>query len=116
MEETPPDAEPESAASTDNRRATPRRFRPVRVFVADSETLADPFPGWVLDRSQGGLRLTVPHEYAPGTLLHVHPPQAPATAPWLQVEVKSCAFQEGAWQLGCQFVRSPSYYVLMQFG
>ena len=106
---------PESTGSGDERRYHHRRTKQVRVLIAETEDLKDPFTGWVLDRSVGGLRLSVSREFPSGAILHVHPPEAPEST-WVQVEVKSCAGQEETWELGCQFVRSPSYYVLLMFG
>ena len=41
---------------------------------------------------------------------------ASATTPWVEVRVQSVQEQEECRYLGCAFVRSPTWEVLMQFG
>ena len=35
---------------------------------------------------------------------------------WSQMEVRTCRQEGTAWELGCQFVRTPSWNVLLLFG
>lgn len=97
------------------RRETPRRKRQLRVHLCNDEDGAEPTTAWVVDRSVGGLSLSVAQAYGKGAVLRVRP-STPADAPWVRVEVTSCRQEENAWLLGCRFVRSPSYSVLLQFG
>ena len=41
---------------------------------------------------------------------------APPEVPWVDVQVKSVRIKENTWELGCQFTRSLTWDVLMQFG
>src|SRR5437867_9531818 len=50
---------------------------PVPVKVTDADATAPPYEGLVLDRSTGGLCLSVPETVEPGTILSVLPAHAP---------------------------------------
>lgn len=103
--------------TTQERRSTPRRKgNPVSVHVVDGTEMDDPFQGWVVDRSAGGMRLLVDEAMPAGTLLKVRPTKAPAGFPWIQVKVKSCYRERKSWNLGCQFVEKLSWEDLQQFG
>jgi hypothetical protein len=114
---SPPQAEPADPPAAEvhlERRSFPRRKRMIRVELRDARDDRLPFPGWVVDRSLGGLCLEV--EYAPeeGTRLSVR--RSAGDYPWVEVRVQTVRQVEGAWHLGCPFVRSHSLSVLMQFG
>jgi hypothetical protein len=98
------------------RRASPRRRKQRMVLVANADGAQDPYRGWVMDRSLGGLCLSVDHPIEPGTVLRVRPSSAPARTPWVEVKVKHCNQKEATWELGCEFVRTPSCDVLLLFG
>lgn len=108
----------------DDRRSSPRRKKLLRiqikeVHVADDVHVDDesePFPGWVTDRSLGGLRLEVERKIEAGTFLKVHSPYSSDKTPWVEVCVQSVQDMEDCRYLGCSFVRSPTWEVLMQFG
>jgi hypothetical protein len=103
--------------SAGERRASLRRGgNPVAVLISDAETKMAPFQGWVLDRSMGGLCLSVDQEVSQGTVLSVRAANAPANVAWVQVEVKNCRQEGDAWELGCQFLRTPTWGVLLLFG
>jgi hypothetical protein len=70
----------------------------------------------VVDRSAGGIRLIVKRPVAEGTLLAVRPARAPSSFPWLKVEVRNSATENGATNLGCRFVAKPTLEELQQFG
>jgi hypothetical protein len=107
---------PESAEpNPQDRREAPRTRRQVRVQVTDADAKEPPFTAWVADCSLGGLCLSVRHEVAPDTILSVRPASAPPGVSWVQVRVKSQRSFEGNWELGCQFVRIPSYSVVLMF-
>ncbi|HEV3261179.1 MAG TPA: PilZ domain-containing protein [Gemmataceae bacterium] len=107
---------PEAGPPEVERRETPRRRKQIKVLVTDAEGTAEPANAWVIDRSEGGLCLSVAQEAAPGTMLGVRPAGAAPEIPWVAVEVKSCRPVENTWELGCQFLRTPSHSVLMLFG
>jgi hypothetical protein len=101
----------------EERRAAPRRKgNPVPIHLTDAMASTEPFQGWVLDRSQGGLRLLVDQQVAPGTVLNVRPAKAHASFPWIQVRVRSCQPERNSWSLGVQFVAKPAWGELQAFG
>jgi hypothetical protein len=103
-------------SATERRNALRRGGNPTPVLVTDQERTAEPFRAWVLDRSTGGLCLAVAEEVKPGTIFSVRAVNAPKTVPWVQVEVKSSREIDGNWELGCQFVKTPTWNVLLLFG
>ncbi len=112
-----PQLDPFIHGSAGERRASLRRGgNPVAVLISDAETKTPPFHGWVLDRSMGGLCLSVDQEVPQSTVLSVRAANAPANVAWVQVEVKNCRQEGDAWELGCQFLRTPTWGVLLLFG
>jgi hypothetical protein len=103
-------------AASERRVGFRRRGGRVKVQLADADGKTELGNGWVIDRSTGGLGLTVDHPLEAGELLSVRPAHAPGRTPWVQVEVKSCRQRSGVWEVGCQFVRRPSLNVLLHFG
>jgi hypothetical protein len=98
-----------------DRREAPRTHRQVRVQVTDAEAKEPPASAWVSDCSLGGLCLSLKEQLPPDTILSVRPASAPPGVPWVQIQVKSQRRFEGVWELGCQFVRTPSYSVVLMF-
>ncbi|MBY0524393.1 MAG: PilZ domain-containing protein [Gemmataceae bacterium] len=113
-------AAPVATAPTDageERRTAPRRRgNPVSVQVSDANARTEPFQGWVVDRSSGGLRLLVDQSVSAGTVLSVRPTKAHPSFPWVQVKVRSCRPERSSWNLGCQFVAKLSWAELQVFG
>lgn len=112
-------AEPDpfvEGSKSERRLAVRRQGSLVAVLVADADGKGTPAEGLVADRSVGGLCLQLPAAVAPGTLLSVRPRSAPPIVPWTQVEVRSCRQEGAAWEAGCQFVRTPPWSILIQFG
>jgi hypothetical protein len=103
-------------AANERRAGFRRRGGRVKVQLADASGKAELGSGWVIDRSTGGLCLTVNRRFEAGELLSVRPAHAPGRTPWVQVEVKSCRQRSGVWEAGCQFVHRPSLNVLLHFG
>jgi len=99
-----------------DRRSWPRRKRALQVVLQDAGGAGDPFPAWVMDRSLGGLVLSVDQPLEEGTVLRVRRLNAPADVPWVEIQVKSVRVKESTWEIGCQFTRSLTFDVLMQFG
>jgi hypothetical protein len=111
----PPD--PFVTGSRSERRASLRREGTmVAIQVTDGDGQGPPAPGWVSDRSVGGLCLRLEAAVQPGTLLSVRPRDATAMVPWTQMEVKSCRQEGDAWEIGCRFVRTPPWSILLLFG
>jgi hypothetical protein len=99
----------------DNRRQSLRRNgNPVDVLVA--ETKGQEVEGVVVDRSTGGLCLSLPHAVNAQTVLRVIARHAPEDSPWLIVKVRHCRQAENRWLCGCQFMESPPWSQLLLFG
>ncbi|HZT78831.1 MAG TPA: hypothetical protein VFA26_01305 [Gemmataceae bacterium] len=103
-------------SALEKRTALRRAGNPVQVLISDEEAAEPPVAGWVLDRSTGGLRLSVFDPMECGTVLSVKPKCAADTIPWIKLEVRSCRKEASGWVLGCQFVRTPPWSVLLTFG
>jgi hypothetical protein len=104
------------AKSKPERRAAPRRKgNQIEVLLAD-DSEREPMRGWVIDRSMGGLCLVVERPLTEGSVLSVRPRQAPQTAPWTAVEIRSCRAEEDQWEVGCRFVQTPQWNDLLLFG
>jgi hypothetical protein len=87
------------------RRSTPRR-RGVRapVLFVRPQNPGEVFEGEVLDRSSGGLNLSVPQPFSPGALLQLCLAPAPEGLRWVPVQVRHCSPEGRRWRLGCQFL------------
>jgi hypothetical protein len=88
----------------------------VGIELTDPEGKEAPQQGWVEDRSLGGLSLLTPRPAAVGAVGSVRPCNAPRATPLVAVEVLTCVAQGSEWRLGCRYVKTPSYAVLLQFG
>jgi hypothetical protein len=106
----------ENKTSKDKRSTPRRKANMFPVLVTNGDPKAPPFEGWVVDRSAGGLRLVVKRPVAPGALLAVRPVRAPATFPWIKLEVRNSATDKGSSNLGCRFVLKPTLEELQHFG
>jgi len=87
---------------------------PVVFTTAGHEDALD--NGWVVDRSSGGLCLSLEKPIDVGTFLRLRPSKAPVTAPWIDVQVRSCRADEANWELGCQFITIPPFNTLLLLG
>ncbi len=102
--------------SEPDRRSAPRRKgNRVEVLLTD-DPKRSPVLGWVVDRSMGGLCLIVEKPLTEGAFLNVRPRQAPQTAPWTAIEIRSCRADDGAWEVGCRFIKPPQWNDLLLFG
>jgi hypothetical protein len=70
----------------------------------------------VEDRSLGGLSLLAPRPAAVGSVWNARPCNAPRATPLVPITVRTCVAEGSEWKLGCQFVKTPSYAVLLLFG
>jgi hypothetical protein len=100
----------------DKRAAARRKGNPVSILISDAAAEARPYPGLVVDRSTGGLCVLADKAVEVGTILSVRAANAPSTVPWVQVEVKNSRGTGNQWELGCQFVKTPPWSVLLLFG
>ena len=103
-------------SALEQRRALRRAGNPVKVFLAPPGEDSPQGSAWVLDRSVGGLCLTSDHEYDVGAALRVLPANAPDMAYWIDVEIRSCRAVKGGFEIGCQFVKTPPWSILLLFG
>jgi hypothetical protein len=101
---------------SERRGAARRKGNPVEVFITDAEATREPVRACVVDRSVGGLCLLVSEEVEPGTVLSVKPRNAPPATPWIQVEVRACKKDRAGYEVGCQFVHTPPWPVMLLFG
>jgi hypothetical protein len=109
--------DPYAPDSTERRNSLRRGGNPLEVNVSDAEAKSEPTRGWVVDRSMGGICLRLEAPVAVGTLLSIRPREACPIIPWTQVEVRDCRPGDAnTWEVGCQFVRMPSWSVLLLFG
>jgi hypothetical protein len=120
-EPLPVQSDPFATGSTSEQRTAFRRTgNPIEILFTRGQTpAANPERGFVLDRSVGGLRLMITCEVAAGSVLSVRPQNVSPMVPWVQVEVRSCvrsSTQSGEYDVGCRFVKSPPYPVLLLFG
>lgn len=111
------DRDPFAHGSVSERRSAHRRGGcQVEVTLSDPDQQDAPAFGWVTDRSLGGLSLRVGSPMETGIVVAVRPTNAPPITPWTKVEVKTCVRDGDSYKLGCQFVRTPPYAVLLMFG
>lgn len=103
-------------STMDRRQALRRGGNPVAVFLTDADTESEPIRAYVLDRSTGGICLTVPESVEAGTVLSVRAVNAPPTTPWVKVEVRNCRAVGDEFELGCKFQKTPPWNVLLLFG
>lgn len=101
----------------DRRQALRRGGNPVQVLISDADAKAEPINGYVLDRSTGGLCLSVGEPIEEGTILTVRTTNAPVTTPWVKIEVRNCRpISSSEWEIGCKFDKTPPWSVLLLFG
>lgn len=76
-----------------------------------------PFEALVVNRSMGGLGLITNKPFNKNTILCVRAASASEALGWTQVQVRRCNPLPGnRWDVGCQFVRPPSWAVMLTFG
>ena len=101
--------------SMERRTAPRRKGNSVEVYFAEAPN-KDPIQGWVVDRSVGGLCLVIEQPLSAGAVWHVKPRNGSPTTPWTAVEVRSCRAENGNWEIGCRFVQTPQWNVMLLFG
>ncbi len=108
--------EKEQSAASDRRSSLRREGTPVKI-VATSPAFEDSTsPGYVLDRSTGGLKVALQAGMAPGSSLQLRASHAPETTPWVTVIVRNCVDSGDHYILGCEFEKTPPWNVLLLFG
>jgi hypothetical protein len=116
-EKKDPEYDPFVQGSASEQRSAYRRSgNPVEVLFRQPGSPSEPRRGQVLNRSTGGVCLAVAGMIPKGTILEVLPANAPAITPWVEVEVRSCRGTPDGWEVGCEFVRTPPWSLLLMFG
>ena len=104
-------------ASFGNRRTSVRREgSPVEITVSCTAFQNTTQQAWVVDRSTGGLRLTIEKGISPGTTMRIIAVNAPKNTEWVALLVRSCKPIDSHFELGCEFVQTPPWNVLLLFG
>lgn len=113
----PDEASDAVSTSAADRRNSLRRDGPaVEVLVMSPAFKGGSAPGYVIDRSTGGLRLALSTGMAAGTTLQVKAKHAPDNTPFVTVLVRSCRPNDDHFELGCEFEKTPPWNVLLLFG
>lgn len=100
-----------------NRRSSLRREgSPVEIYVSCTAFQNTTQQAWVVDRSTGGLRLTMDKGISPGMTMRILAVNAPKKTEWVTLLVRSCKPIEGHFELGCEFDQTPPWNVLLLFG
>ena len=115
--EARPVPDPFDHGSASERRSSLRRCgKQVRVFITDREGKAKPVEGWVMDRSMGGLCLSLYEPVEKEATLKIMVDNAPVGTPWVEIEIKTMRLDGDRYEVGCQFLRPPSWGTLLLFG
>ena len=101
---------------TEQRKSLRRRGNVIEILWARPENRNLTQRALVLDRSMGGLRLATEAAIAPATRLFVLPVHASEQTPWIEIDVRTCVKVDDSWELGCQFVKTPQWSILLLFG
>ncbi len=115
-EVTAREADARARQGNDRRSALRRADKPTPLLVNDPEMMDEPAPGWVLDRSTGGLGIMLAGPLAPDTVVNVRSADAPADSPWVPLRIRHCRPVEGGFQVGGQFMKPLPWHVLLLFG
>ena len=108
--------EPPEHSYADRRGAVRREGSAVRVVLAAPIFRNGVGEGFVLDRSTGGLRITVATAVEPGTNVQVRAANAPESVEFVGMMVRSCRKNGEFFVLGCEFEKTPPWNVLLLFG
>jgi hypothetical protein len=100
----------------DKRQSFRRGGKQTKVLVSDSAAGSEPVVGLVLDRSVSGLGLLLEKPVPENTILSVRTTDAPEATPWVQIQVRRCQAKDERWEVGCVFVRTPPWSILLHFG
>ncbi len=104
--------------SNSRRRSRRRKAYDLRILAADTDTGAL-WPGWVVDTSQGGLRLKLIGSVPPvGAVLKVHRFHTHKLDASLIVRIvhsKCLSHENSLWLAGCEFAEPPAQGVLVHF-
>jgi len=113
-----PVPDPFTEGSPSDRRHSPRRIgRSIKVTIQLADDARTVFEGFILDRSIGGLRLKLDRDLKPDQILNIRTVDAPQTVAWIQAEVRQThQLPDKTYEVGCQFVRTPPWAVMLTLG
>jgi hypothetical protein len=107
---------PYQSMSTPKRRQTPRgRGAPMRILILAKNRPAEQFPGYVINRSVGGLCVSLVQPVEEGALISVRPAKELIDDTWYDVVVKYCRATETGWEMGCEFQGRGGSSALLKF-
>src|SRR5260370_10108475 len=88
----------------------------IPVQVCPDGSVESTYEGWIVDRSQGGLRLRGPEPFPGAVVLRVHCLNAPESLPCVEEQVKNSRDKQSYWEVCYQFLNNPGNDVLRSFG
>jgi hypothetical protein len=88
----------------------------VEVLIAAKLPGQEPAKAVVVDRSRGGLCLSLSQPAAEGTILRLRVASLADDMEWVEVEVKHCRRTKQRWLVGCKFVQDLPWTVVLMFG
>jgi hypothetical protein len=90
----------------------------VQVLVVDpDDALGKPYPGCIVDGSQGGICLSFPSsDIEAGGILMVQPISTTESLPWVEVRVKNRRLKRSRIEFGCEFVNGQQWKQLLLVG
>ena len=107
---------PYTALGSPKRRQTPRgRGAPSRILILDKNGPKEPYSGWVVNRSIGGLCVNLVQPVEEGSILSVRPANDPQDDVWYEVLVKYCRVTESGWEFGCVFQGHGGSHTMFNF-
>ncbi len=107
---------PYQAMATPKRRQTPRgRGAPTRILILDKNRPDEPFSGYVLNRSIGGLCVSLIQPLEEGAIIRIRPAKELLDDTWYDVVVKYCRATDTGWEMGCEFQSRASSNTMLKF-
>jgi hypothetical protein len=111
-----PDTAIDAGPSSEQRRSFRRGGNTIEIFYTLPGDHNNPSHASLIDRSIGGLCLETHEAVSVGTILCVRPARADQIVPWVDVEVCVCRPSGDSFEVGCRFVKTPPYSILLLFG
>jgi len=113
-EEQSPSRSPGPAPA--ERRAVPRwKEGDGEITLAEADGGTGPFPGRLMDHSEGGVGIQVDREVAQGAFLDARPANS-QDAPAVRLQVRYCISTGRGWRVGCQFVGTSRQAIMSLLG
>jgi hypothetical protein len=100
----------------EQRRSFRRAGNSIGLYYKLPEQKEPPRQAAIVDRSMGGLCVLMHEAFPVGTILSVRPTTADDIVPWVELEVCMCRKGDDCFEVGCRFVKTPPYSILLLFG